>query len=143
MGTFIIQIALVGVADGAVDFAGVLADRIFIMADIDVAFDAGDLLFSVDGAGQFIPVDVQASLGAVRHNLLQIRIAVALHAVTIVHAVLIENTPGLMRSMALNASRHLMGLFLPELATDDFHVRLLDIGMTAHAGLHYIEPADR
>ena len=59
-----------GMTDGTVHRTAVLADRIFILTDIHMAFDTGDALLLVDTAGERTDIDKEALFRAVGNDFL-------------------------------------------------------------------------
>lgn len=83
----IILLGLLGMADGAVYPAGVFTDRVVGVIDVDMALDAGKTLFLVNGTSEILEADIEFFRGAIGHDFFQFRIAVAIHAELVVHAV--------------------------------------------------------
>lgn len=143
MGTFAIPVHYLGMADGTIHFAGILADGVVLMINIYMALGTGDTLLLMNRMLEIIDINKQAPLISVGQNLLKIWIGMTFQAELVVQAVFIKNSPGLMRSMTFNTGRYFMRFCFPQLPTDDLGMRFFNICMTFHAGFHHIQAADR
>lgn len=122
-----------GVADGAIDLlddsgTGTLAGR----RHARVALDTGDPC--VAGGSEFWRLDEKGDGAAAAFDL-QVGIAVAALAITIRHALRIEDSADFMGLVAIDAGGDDVGLFLPEFAADHLLVDSLDLGMAFGTGL--------
>jgi hypothetical protein len=142
MGAFIIEVYNLGMADGTIDLAGVLADRVILVIHIDMALGTGNPLFLVDRMLKILDIDIKALLFAVGHYLFQVLIGMASQAELVIKAVLIKNPPGLVRPMAFDTGWHFMWFGFPQFTANNLGVRLFNIGMTLHTGLDHILAAD-
>ena len=102
-----------GMTDGTVHRTAVLADRIFILTDIYMAFDTCDVFLLVDTASERSDVDKEALFRAVDRDFCQVSFTVTTETELIVHAFLIEHPPGPVRGMALDTDRDLVGFLFP------------------------------
>ena len=142
MGAFIIEVYNLGMTDGTIDLAGILADRVILVIHIDMALGTGNSFFLVDRMLKILDINIKTLLVTVGHDLFQVLIGMASQAELIIKAVLIKNSPGLVRPMAFNTGRHLMWFGFPQFTTNNLGVRLFNIGMAFHAGLDHILAAD-
>ena len=98
----------------------------------DRAMDRVLGLGRVDKHGHFLAV-------AVPH---QIRLAVAFHALVVGHALFVEDPPNLVGPVAVDTGRDFVRFLLPQLASNDFPVHLLDAPVALLAGLGDIVAVD-
>ena len=127
-----VQLGLIGMADGTVHR---IHDRgtgpEFRGAGLGVALGTGHPV--VDRGLEALVIYKERDLFA---TLLpgQGRIGVTGQAVLVGHALVVEHPPSLVGGMAIRTYRNLVGLLLPELATDHLTVHLLDHGMALGTG---------
>ena len=140
MLTVVVQLDLFCVTHRAVNFATCSAHRFSVLVHVCVALDTS--IASVGGIYQFVLVNIQRDYLTVCF-LLEIGVRMAGHAERIRETLFIEDTPNLVRLVAIDATGYLMRFLLPEFTPNNLQMDLLDLGMTLHAGACDVVPVDR